>query len=396
MKFLLLVVLFAAAVVWEDLYDRNSPVNLLNRMNFAKRVTNNRKKGITIVHFYSAGDSHSAAIKDDYEAFTKDNMGMYNLGAINCDDNYDICEKEGLTEFPVFRIYPEYPMQHQDLKDDNFNMKRLKKRASKFIQDKVIEITGVNHDTFIKDNPGKPKVLLFTDKAGTPTIYKALSYNFEKTLFFGIVRSDESSLAKKYKVKNFPAIFLVQPGKKPLKFDDDINYYNIANFINIHSEIFDFGDAPESETKSAASKPWMSEKLPQLTKDSSEDICFGKKGLWVILINNEQPSDGLISTISSVRESFVSNIEGRGLEFAFSWVDTNLQPEWATTFDIQEYPQVVVLNHGKRKKFLLASTGDNGLITESELSNTLNKIISGDARFKRVADNTLPELNNAE
>ncbi len=278
-KVIFLVAILATVTLAENLYNKKSPVSLLNRMNFAKRVTNNRKKGITIVHFYSADDSHSAAIKDEYEAFTKDNMGMYNLGAINCDDNYDICEKEGITDFPVFRIYPEYPLQTQDSKDDNFSMKRLKKRASKFLQDKVIEITSVNHDTFIKDNPGKPKVLLFTDKAGTPTIYKALSYNFQKTLFFGIVRSSESSLAKKYKVKNFPSIFLVKPGKKPEKFTDDVNYYNIANFINIHSEIFDFGDAPAADTQSAATKPWMSEKLPQLTKASSKDICFGKKGL---------------------------------------------------------------------------------------------------------------------
>lgn len=274
-----LVAFLATIVICEDLYGSNSPVNLLNRMNFDKRVTNNRKKGITIVHFYSAEDAHSAAIRDEYESFTKDNMGMYNLGAINCDDNYDVCEKEGVTEFPVFRIYPQFPLQTQDLKDDNFNMKRLKKRASKFIQDKVIEITSVNHDTFIKDNPGKAKVLLFTDKKGVPTIYKALSYNFEKTLFFGIVRPEETNLVKKYKVKNYPSIYLVQPGKKPLKFDDDINYYNIANFINIHSEIFDFGDAPEAELKSAASKPWMSEKLPQLSQQSAKDVCFGKKGL---------------------------------------------------------------------------------------------------------------------
>ena len=391
-KFLILLVSIATFVATENLYDKNSPVNLLNRKNFAKRVTNNRKKGISIVQFYSFDDPHSVGIKDEYEAFAKDNKGMYNLGAINWDENYDVCEKEGLTEFPAFRIYPPYPRPTLDLKNEDFSLKKLKKKAAKFIENKVIEITSVNHDTFLKDNPGKHKVLLFTESKGIPTLYKALSYNFEKTLFFGIVRSSDS-LVNKYKVKEFPSLFLVKPGEKPQKFKEEINYYNIANFINIHSEVFDFGDAPEKELKSAASSSWMSEKLPQLTKDSSEDICYGKKGLWVILLSKEKPSDTLIDTISTVRESFVSNLEGRGLEFSFMWVDVSLQTDWPSTFEIEEFPQVIVLNHGKRKKFMKHK---EELVTESSLSGLLNQIVGGNGRFKRVQDNKLPTLKNTE
>jgi len=146
------------------------------------------------------------------------------------------------------------------------------KQASKFIESKVIEITSVNHDTFIKDNPSKAKVLLFTEQKDVPSIYKALSYNFDKTLFFGIVRSSESNLQKKYKVKKFPAIILVNPGDKPRTYEGDINYYGISNFINVYSEIFDFGDQSSEPTENAAAKPWMSAALPELTKSSANDI----------------------------------------------------------------------------------------------------------------------------
>ena len=41
-----------------------------------------------------------------------------------------------------------------------------------------------------------PKVLLFTNaKKGTPFVYKTLSYNFEKTLQFGLIRESEDALA---------------------------------------------------------------------------------------------------------------------------------------------------------------------------------------------------------
>jgi len=52
-------------------------------MNFAKRVTNNRKKGVTIVHFYKEHDIFSTQYKQEYEDFAKNNKGMYDLGAIN-------------------------------------------------------------------------------------------------------------------------------------------------------------------------------------------------------------------------------------------------------------------------------------------------------------------------
>ena len=46
--------------------------------------------------------------------------------------------------------------------------------------DKTIEITSNNHKTFVEEDPGTPKVLLFTNaKKGTPFLYKALSFNFQ-------------------------------------------------------------------------------------------------------------------------------------------------------------------------------------------------------------------------
>lgn len=364
---------------------------MLNKKNFAKRVTNNRKKGITIVHFYSADDVHSADLKDEFSKFTADNKGMYNIGAVNCDTDPDLCEKEGVSKYPTFRIYPPHPIPHLDLVQDGYSLKKLKKKAAKFIDSKVIEVTSVNHDTFIKDNLGKPKVLLFTESKDTSSLYKALSYNFDKTLFFGIVRSSESSLVKKYKVKEFPSLYLVKPEEKPRKYDGEINYLGISNFINVYSEIFDFGDSAGEPQESAASKPWMSEKLPELTDASSKDICFSKKGLCVILFNKEKPSDALIDTLAAVREEFISNLDGRGPEFSFMWVDANLQDKFVTTFEITDFPSLIVLNAGKRKKYMSHPEEE---VTHESLSSLLSTITGGNGRFKKVKGNELPPLQN--
>lgn len=102
----------------------------------------------------------------------------------------------------------------------------MKKLALKFVNSRVIEITQNNHETFINENPGQPKVLLFTDKKGTPAVYKALSWHFDKTLLFGLIRDSEQGLVSKYKVKTYPAIFLINnKDAKPQKYDGkDFSY----------------------------------------------------------------------------------------------------------------------------------------------------------------------------
>lgn len=78
---------------------------------------------------------------------------------------------------------------------------------------------------------------MFTNsKKGTPFVYKALSSNFESTLQFGLVRDSEEALAKKYKVKSFPALFVIKSEGKPIAFEGkDFKYSDLFEFINIHS-----------------------------------------------------------------------------------------------------------------------------------------------------------------
>jgi hypothetical protein len=55
--------------------------------------------------------------------------------------------------------------------------------AAGYLSQNVIELTSTNVDTFLKEAPSVPKVILFTDKSGIPTIYKGLSLSLEVTIF---------------------------------------------------------------------------------------------------------------------------------------------------------------------------------------------------------------------
>ena len=95
-----------------------------------------------------------------------------------------------------------------------------------------------------------------------------------------------------------------------------------------------------------------------------------------------------------VGQAFSSKIS-RGISFYFSWVDTASEPEFANALAAPDgadnYPRLVILNPGKRKRFLI----HNGDIDEAGIEKTLDKILAGDAKFKAIKGNKLPELVSA-
>ena len=106
---------------------------------------------------------------------------MLRIGAVDCDEFATLCEKEKVSDFPTYRVYPPFPVPPQDHQsgETELDTDTLKKMSFKHIGNRALEITSANHDVFRDDNPGKPKVLLFTDKAKVPIVFRALSTYFD-------------------------------------------------------------------------------------------------------------------------------------------------------------------------------------------------------------------------
>jgi hypothetical protein len=219
----------ASMVSAESLYNPlKSTVKIYNNKNFEKQVTLNREKGIGVVKFYKSDDDRSKSDQGQFEKFGIEQNEMLRIGSVECNEWTTICSKEGITEFPTYRVYPPSPIPAIDIVDPSkeVDTDKLKKTAFKFIGNRVIDITQANHDVFKSDNPGKPKVILFTDKKKAPIVFRALSTYFDKTLEFGMVSADEESLAKQYGVKSFPSFFILKHSeKKPIKYTEDTFTY---------------------------------------------------------------------------------------------------------------------------------------------------------------------------
>ena len=108
---------------------------------------------------------------------------MLRIGSVECTEHAKICDKEKIETFPTYRVFPPSPIPAVDLvSEDVLDTDKLKKMAFKYIGNNVIDITSANHDVFKDDNPGKPKVLLFTESKKAPIVFRALSTYFDVSI----------------------------------------------------------------------------------------------------------------------------------------------------------------------------------------------------------------------
>jgi hypothetical protein len=164
----------------------------------------------------------------------------------------------------------------------------------------------------------------------------------------------------------------------------------LFDFINVYSETFVFGGDEGMPQESAATKAWLNEALPPMTVDSGNDVCFMKDGTLCVLyvldsFNNFD--EKVYNELMHLKENF-TNAVTRGIRFTFAKLDASAEPEFAGVFGIEQYPQIVILNAGKRKRFII----HEGEITSANLQKGLETILDGDGKFKKIAGNTLPSL----
>ena len=169
-----------------ELYDpgRSTLINL-NPMNFDTQITNNRNKDIiSFIHFYSPDDGKSNQLKDVFIELDKEYSGMFKLAGLNCKKFKDLCSKEGVTDYPTYKIYPPLPAPPMKY-EGKIEPKNILSYLGRFIGNKAQELNNNNFDDFISSKSNIPKILLFTNKKNVPILFKRLSTQFDvsKKLF---------------------------------------------------------------------------------------------------------------------------------------------------------------------------------------------------------------------
>lgn len=396
-KFFILTIALLALVsftIQKQIYDvHTSNVVNLNPKNFDTQITQNRSKNVvSFIHFYTNNDSKSKNLKKEIEKMSMEYDGMFKIAALDCTEFKDLCSKQEVREFPTFKIYPPMPAPIFPYEGE-IESKKIITNLGRFVDNKTVEIHSNNVDSYVGDDAHIPKVLLFTDKAGVPLIYKVLAIQFENKLKFGVVRKTETSITSKYKITTFPKIMVIPVGaKKNVYYDGENKFKPLFDFVNVYSEtFFKVGEdktSGSSSSSNATEKPWLNEKFPEVNAASGNDVCFKVEGIiCVILINNGKPENKIINLMSEIQNYLSPKID-RGIKYRFSWMNSETQSSFLQTVGVESVPKVVLVNPGKRKRYFVSDAG----LTIDELTNVFDKLASGDLRFKMFSQNTIPEL----
>ena len=327
---------------------------------------------------------------------------MFKLAGLNCKKYKDLCSKQGVTEFPTYKIYPPLPAPPMKY-EGKIEPKRILSYLGRFVDNKAQELNNNNFDDFINSKASIPKVLLFTNKKNVPLIFKRLSvqfhvskynfyviFNIQNKIDFGIVRSEDTGITSKYKVKSFPKIMAIGVDKKTKFYEGEMRYKLIMDFCNIYQETF-FRVGEESTPNEEPKKPWMTDRFPEYTKESAGTLCFNVDGaLCVLIVHKEKPSDSLQNIMFSI-QNWLSPKISRGIKYKFGWINSSTQNAMTTALGLKkgDGPKLVLINRGSRKRFHLY----DGEITEENLQKIFDSLASGDVRFKAFKGNKLPEMD---
>lgn len=373
-----------------ELYDANqSSLINLNPKNFDTQITNNRAKNvISFVHFYTLDDGRSTQYKKVIEELGKEYEGMFKLSGINCKIYSELCSKQDVKDFPSFLIYPPLPAPVMKYEGE-IDPKHIIGYLGKFVVNRALDLNNNNFEGFLNKHANLPKIILFTDKKGTPLLFKRLSAHFDKKIEFGVVHSDMTGITSKYKITKFPKIMAVGVDKKRNFYEGEIKYKLIFDFCNVYQETF-FVVGSDNTGVDPPQKLWMNDKFPELTKDSGNDWCFKvDSAICVLLLNKEKPNDHIEGLFDSI-QNWLSPKINRGLKYKYGWINTSKQSSILQVMNVEKNagPLLVLINSGSRKRYYV----DREELTEENMQKVFDKLASGDLRFGRFKDNKIPDL----
>ena len=185
---------------------------------------------------------------------------MIKVAAIDCLHEEELCE-----EFSVYGDNRVLIFSEKDDDGDKFegemNANAIMNAAVKYMQNFVSVVSAENYDKFVdRDRETKHKILLFTEKKSTPTIFKALSKKYLTRLTFGQVKQEETELIKRFGITTFPTIMALTDPENDVgeKYEGELKIDQLTKFMGNFAyttpkkvEITDFVELTEKKMSKA-------------------------------------------------------------------------------------------------------------------------------------------------
>jgi protein disulfide-isomerase A6 len=355
------------------------------------------------VKFFAPWCGHCKRLAPTWDQLGTNMKGIVNVGKVDCTVEQSLCAQYKVEGYPTLKLF--LPGGKVVPYNGDRSPRAMADFAIENLQSTVSKVTTVDAlNTFLEKSADLPHVLLFTSKATTPPVLKSLSMRFKKEFVFGEINQKNKEVVDQYKVDAFPTLLLVpSAGAEPVRYEGAIKPEALIEFLNQYvpaSSKSSSTEAPkkpqQTNTESTGSTASEGTKtnpiqvtkkvknIEEVTKDNVETFCA--KTICVIglldvqLSEENKPSrnDYVDAEQMKVYKALATKFHNDPFEFV--WVDRNQAQSFLDKFEISDNskPNVVVY-YAKRSKFVLV---DN--FSEEAISNTLDRVISGDAPYKRL------------
>ena len=87
------------------IYDNDEEIITLSATDFEQSVTNSGDQWF--VNFYSPQCSHCHHLAPDWRKLAKELDGVIRIGAVNCEEDWQLCRQQGIRSYPSLIFYPE-------------------------------------------------------------------------------------------------------------------------------------------------------------------------------------------------------------------------------------------------------------------------------------------------
>ncbi|CCG81699.1 Putative uncharacterized protein [Taphrina deformans PYCC 5710] len=221
---------------------------------------------------------------------------MANVAAIDCDEesNKSICGKYEIKGFPTLKVMRAKVNKSggRSVSVEDYNGQRTLKAIAEHITSVMPStVQKVNDDSlqsFLAQANETAKVVLFTKKGATSSIFKALSTSFGTSFKFAQIRDTQSASVKTFGINEFPTLLLLPGGGDPsIVYQGDMKLPQLKNFLsrsigltensdaNLHKDrVLKHHKDPGSEAEASTGSPGSV--IKTLTETSEVDnLLFG-------------------------------------------------------------------------------------------------------------------------
>jgi len=391
-------VLLAVVVACSAFYEKSEDVVILTEKNFASQVIGTDY--VWVVEFYAPWCGHCKQFAPEFARAAKNLHGIVHVGAVNCDEEQKLCGAFGIQGFPTVKMFPwsTTPVPNgqpgQVMKEPvEYNRQRLAatlaKSAIDMLPNFVHKVEAKTEEKFLSNSLGK--VLLFSDKLNTPTLFKALALEYRNRLHFGWVKSTETDLIEKYHVETFPTI-LVQPKDQEsfIPFKGKVGYDTLTNFLK------NYAPAKRnmySENEQAEGEQFVSPKpidpaeyeLKRITNaDEWEENCVKRAGICAVAVVDpyNYPDDlpHQEELLKELAEKYMGKLH-------IMYFAAREQPSFCEAFGLSNFPAIVLVNPARSEKQKTRFSLFRGAFDDESITDYFDRFLTG-GRGAVVLDKT--------